>query len=242
MQNKRSLTKRERYVLWRLRDKVLNNFDKDDFLFFRKKFCGVFISRGKKAYAMQIFNFIMCELKKKFRENPSLSFYKIAKNVVPFFVLRQKKFGKRIVYLPALAKGNKKNRFMLDWLVRQLRGRSNVRGVKKEDLLNLLFETYKNKGSAVSFKREYYKQAIATKSSLRRRGSDRAAIFSWLFNERKKQKEKEERMMLLSIMTEEEIKKYLSIKKQRRLLNMFFRGFRRVKRKRKTIYKELLVK
>lgn len=92
-------------------------------------------------------------------------------------------------------------------MVRQLKNRSNIQGVKKEDVLNLLIETFNLKGSAVNLKKEFYNQALANKFNLRRNRFARRTIVKWEKEKRKKEEEEEERTMLLDIMTEDKIEK-----------------------------------
>src|SRR6266498_3967749 len=93
---------------------IFIKFNLDDFFVFNKKFCGVFIYKGKKAYSIKLFDYFLEKLKKSFLKDPTFIFFDIVKKLVPFFVLKQKKQGKRIVYIPTFARFNKKNRFILD--------------------------------------------------------------------------------------------------------------------------------
>jgi len=42
--------------------------------------------------------------------------------------------------------------------------------VKSNDVLNLLIETYKNRGSALRLKKEFYRLALSNRYNLRRKG------------------------------------------------------------------------
>lgn len=131
------------------------------------------------------------------------------KKSITFFLLGQRKIGKRIIYVPVIVRSNKKFRYVLNWLVRQLKGRSNVIGVKKEDVLNLMLEAYNNKGSAVNLKKEFFDHAMAYRFNFRRRGYDKRVIAKWDKEKKEQEEKKWERTLLLSIMLEEEIEEYL---------------------------------
>jgi len=50
---------------------------------------------------------------------------------MPIFIIGQKQYRGNISDVPILARGNKKNLYMLNWLIRQLKNKSNIVGVKK---------------------------------------------------------------------------------------------------------------
>lgn len=217
---------------------ILNKFTQNDFVIFKKKLCGMFIYKGKKSFSIKLFDFFLKGLKRKLNNNPIKNLYKIVINLVPFFLLTQKKIGKRLVYLPMLAKANKKNRFMLNWLVRQLKDKSNIKGIKKEDVLNLMLETLKKKGLAINLKKDFYNLALINKYNLRKSYGDRFIIRKWEKEKYKKDEEKNEYQLLLNFMDDKQIKKWRKKRDFHRLVYFFYKCLLR----KKISYKKYIVK
>jgi len=96
-----------------------------------KKFCGALVYKGKKSYSIRILNYLYLNLKKKFKNDPTTLFYTVANKLMPVFIIGQKQYLGNVIDVPVLARGNKKNLYMLNWLIRQLRNKSNIMGVKK---------------------------------------------------------------------------------------------------------------
>src|SRR5215469_3435433 len=90
---------------------LLTNSDFDIFL---SKFNNILISKGKKSKAINNFDKILINLKKKFKEDPFNLLYKIAINLVPILLNSQKKLGKVSYSVPKLSKGNRRFVVMLN--------------------------------------------------------------------------------------------------------------------------------
>lgn len=78
----------------------------------------------------------------------------------PIFLLGNKTVGKRIVYVPIPAFARRKYVVVFDWIFRQLKGKSNTRGVNLEQLVELFSETSKNRGIAIKQQLDFYKKGL----------------------------------------------------------------------------------
>lgn len=142
-----------------------------DFLIFRRKFFGIFIFKGKKAFSVKMFNYIFLSLKKMRRKyNPNKLFFIISKRISPFLTTKETKIGKRIVAVPSFFYGNKKNVLLLRWMVRLLRNKSNIFGIKKEDVLKNLFDLYNFRGPIFKFKEEHNKKVRQARINFKNEG------------------------------------------------------------------------
>jgi ribosomal protein S7 len=94
-----------------------DNFGKltsKEFGLFIKKFCGTLVYKGKKSYSIKVFNYLLYNLKKQFKQDPTALFYIVANKLMPVFVVGQKQYFGNVVDIPVLARGNKKNLYMLN--------------------------------------------------------------------------------------------------------------------------------
>ena len=97
--------------------KELTSLTFRDFLVFRRKLCGTFVFKGKKTYSLKSLNYILYGLKrvKRFRRNDPMALFFIAvKRLTPFLTLSQNNIGRRIINVPSLLYGNKKNVLLLN--------------------------------------------------------------------------------------------------------------------------------
>jgi len=157
-------------------DLIFSKVNINDYFVFITKFLGSLISKGKRGHAIKFFNYLFLNLKKNFKIDPSKIMLKVLKNLVPFFVSGLKTFRGRTFYIPILVKGNKRNVLVIDWLVRLFRSYSNIWGIKKEDLLKSIIDSFYYRGIAMNIKKEQYHRAIASKNNLRTRYHHRYLI------------------------------------------------------------------
>jgi ribosomal protein S7 len=83
------------------------------FEFFLTKFCGTLISRGRKDYAMKMFDKILINFKKHFKRDPFIDLRKSIDNLIPILNSTQKRIGKVYHSVPKLAFGNRRFVIML---------------------------------------------------------------------------------------------------------------------------------
>jgi len=132
-----------------------------EFYIFLKKFVGSFIFRGNKSRAMKMFDEILYGLKCKFNKDPIFILYAVFKKLVPIFAIAYKRVGNKYQPVPKFASKNVRVVLMNDWLIRSLKGKSNVRGVRVSDITKVIIDTYHNKGKALMNKKAFYKKALS---------------------------------------------------------------------------------
>jgi|SRR4051812_12147643 len=93
--------------------KYLLALDDSQFEFFLTKFCGSLISRGRKNYAIKLFDKILLDFKRHFRRDPFIDLRKSIDNLIPVLASTQKKIGKIYHSVPKLAFGNRRFVIML---------------------------------------------------------------------------------------------------------------------------------
>lgn len=157
-------------------NKSINRFNYIDFRHFFFKFLGIFIYRGKRSEASKILDFFLLNLKKSFKLNPYKILFKIIKNLIPFLVTGLKTHKGRVFYVPIMVKGNKRNVLVIDWLVRLFKNYSNTWGIKKEDILKSLIDSFNLKGTAINMKKDQYNKALENKYNLKRKGYQKYLI------------------------------------------------------------------
>jgi ribosomal protein S7 len=228
-----------------------------DFLIFRKKFYGIFIFRGKKSFSIKFLHYILLNLKKLQRKvNPMQIFFIIAKRITPFLTIGQRKFGKNIIAVPSFFFGNKKNVLILRWIVRLMKNKSNIYGIKKEDVLKNLIDIYKFRGSVLKLKEEHNKKVRLTRINFKNEG-----INVNDFAVRKWDKEKfiqakydywweeidrlNEDLQLSDDEIQDEIERWQMVEKDYKYIKRFDRSIERLKKKNEEFiynYKKLFVK
>jgi len=87
---------------------------------------------------------------------------------MPVFIIGQKQYLGNVIDVPVLARGNKKNLYMLNWLIRQLRNKSNIMGVKKQDILKVIVDSLKLRSIALSSKKQHEENLQYVKHNLKR--------------------------------------------------------------------------
>jgi ribosomal protein S7 len=97
--------KKGKYILG-LKDK--------EFEFFLNKFYGSLIFRGRRSFAIKLFDIILFNFKKLFNGDPFVSLRKSIDNLIPILGLTQRKIGKVYHAVPKLAVGNRRFVVMLN--------------------------------------------------------------------------------------------------------------------------------
>jgi ribosomal protein S7 len=95
------------------KNKYMLGLKNNEFEFFLNKFYGTLISRGRKSFAIKLFNKILLNFKNKFGKDPFIELHKSINNLVPLFTSKQKKIGKVSHSIPKLAIGNRRYVIML---------------------------------------------------------------------------------------------------------------------------------
>jgi len=132
-----------------------------EFYFFLKKFVGSFVFRGNKARAFKMYDEILYILKKTLKKEPLVVLHDVFLKLVPLFSIAYKRVGSRYQPVPRFANKNVRIVLMITWLIRNFKGKSNVRGIRVNDVAKVIIDTYNNKGRALASKKAFYKRALS---------------------------------------------------------------------------------
>lgn len=146
----------------------LNNFTYFEFNQILINFIGNLIFKGNKSFSLKFVNFLLLNLKLKLKKNPIFILMQIFKIMNPFIISSKKKFKKKIFNIPVIANQRKKNLLIAKWLLKQFKGRNNIRGIHKKDVLKNLIDTFYFKGSSINLKKNNYIEAIRNKKNIRK--------------------------------------------------------------------------
>lgn len=135
--------------------------ERKEFFVFIRKFVGLLISKGNKSRAINMFDDILYFIKRKLKKNPIVILYIVFQKLVPVFSISYKRVGNRYQPVPGLASKNMRIVLILTWLIRNLKGKSNIRGVRAVDIARIIIETYRDKGRALADKRSFYRKALS---------------------------------------------------------------------------------
>jgi len=155
-------------MLVKLKDKskYILGLKNNEFELFLSKFYGTLTSRGRKSFAIKLFNKILLNFKNKFDKDPFIELYKATNNLVPLLTSTQKKIGKVYHSVPKLASGNRRFVIMLSWIIKKQKSKSNVLGIKIDDISRHLIDAVNNKGVLVNLKKQQLSVALAGKHLL----------------------------------------------------------------------------
>ena len=150
----------------KLKNKYLFGLKNSEFEFFLSKFYGGLISRGRKSYAVRQFDKILVNLKKKFKKDPFNNLNKIANNLVPVLLSKQKRVGKVYHSVPKIALGNRRFVVMLSWIIKKQKNKSNVLGLKIDDVSRHLIDAVNNRGLLFNLKKQHLSMSLSGKHLL----------------------------------------------------------------------------
>lgn len=155
-------------------------FNRREFLTFVRKFRGSMIFRGKNSLSYKLFDSIRIRFKKAFRidknkpqykkKRRKIVFYAAFKraisNLIPILGISNVKRGRKVETIPVLLKLRKKIVLINKWLISNQKNKSNVRGIKINDVSRLILLSLLLKGNAYDQKVDYLKKAYAAKHIL----------------------------------------------------------------------------
>lgn len=144
-------------------DKALYSLIIEDkeFYYFLKKFIGSLIFEGNKTRALKMYDEILYLLKKTLKKEPLVILHSVFLKLVPVFSIAYKRVGNRYQPVPRFANKNVRIVLIINWLIRNIKGKSNIRGVKVNDIVKIIIDTYNNKGKALANKKAFYKKALS---------------------------------------------------------------------------------
>lgn len=148
-------------------------FNNQEYLTFLKKFRGSMISRGRRSFSYKLFDDIRIYFKRVLKEQ-NLDFNVILRvaisNLIPILGTSNVRRGRKIQTVPSLLKFRKRVVLINKWLISNQKNRSNVRGIKINDVSRLIALSLFNKGSAYDQKIDSLKKAYSAKHILLRMG------------------------------------------------------------------------
>jgi hypothetical protein len=89
----------------------------------------------------------------------------------------QKRIGKVYQAVPKLAIGNKRFVIMLSWIIKKQKGKTNILGIKINDVSRYLIDAVDNKGVLINLKKQNLSTALANKHLLY--VNRRRSYFKW---------------------------------------------------------------
>jgi len=161
-------------------------FNNREFLTFLKKFRGSMIFRGKNSLSYKLFDAIRIRFKKAFRYskktkikikrkkrrkfNFHAAFRKAISNLIPILGTSNVKRGRKVETVPVLLKLRKRIVLINKWLISNQKNKSNVRGIKINDISRLILLSLLLKGNAYDQKIEYMHKVYAARHILLKNG------------------------------------------------------------------------
>jgi ribosomal protein S7 len=143
---------------------VLNNTEYYEFL---SKFRGSLIFRGKSSLSFKLLDKIFLFYKKKFGIETDYLFKRAITNLMPYIGFRNVRLGKKTHYVPLLLKKHRRFKLLNEWLLKSNKNKSNVRGLKINDVCKMFYDALFNKGPIFDLKAEHFKKAMSSRYLLR---------------------------------------------------------------------------
>jgi len=164
-------------MLLKSKNRYILGLNDSEFEFFLSKFYGSLISRGRKGYAIKLFNKILVNFKTKLKKDPFIELRKALDNLIPILMSTQKRVGKVYQAVPKLAVGNKRFVVMLNWIIKKQKGKTNTLGIKINDVSKHLIDAVDKKGVLINLKKQNLSTALANKHFLY--VNRRRSFFRW---------------------------------------------------------------
>jgi len=155
------------------------NFNNQEYIIFLKKFRGSMISKGRRSVSYKLFDKLRIYFKrvlkilnKKTKKNLEFDMFlrKAIFNLIPVLGTSNVRRGWKVQTVPSLLKFRKRVVLINKWLIRNQKNKSNVRGIKINDVSRIIAYSHINKGSAYDQKMDNLKKAYAAKHILLRMG------------------------------------------------------------------------
>jgi len=151
-------------------------FNDREFLTFLKKFRGSMVFRGKSSFSYKLYDRINLIFKKsslKKKVNPEAVFRYAISNLIPVVGISNIKRGRKVETVPVLLKLRKRIVLINKWLISSQKNKSNVRGIKVNDVARLILLAASLKGNAYDQKMDYTKKVYSSRHVLLKMGGRR---------------------------------------------------------------------
>lgn len=127
----------------------------------------IVLKKGKLFKSESLLDDIYLSLLKKVRKEPSFIIDKAIKNVMPIFLLRNKKIGKRVISTPFFILSEHHRKLLgLKWIIEAALFRP---GKFKENFINEILDALDNKGSVKKKQKDLNIIVLNNRSNLRYR-------------------------------------------------------------------------
>ena len=153
----------------RNRKELMYSFSGKEYTEFLSRFRGSLIFRGKSSFSYKWMDKIFLKFKKTFGINTDFLFKKALRNLVPFVGYKKVKMGKKVYPLPILLHKKKRHMLLINWLLKDVKNKSNVRGYRFKDVWENLYDSLYNKGSIIEKKGDYLDKSLEFLYLFRRR-------------------------------------------------------------------------
>ena len=153
-------------------------FSNKEYVLFLKKFRGSMLSKGNRSLSYKLYDSIKIYFKKMLKKrNIRLDHDQVFKsaisNLIPVLGTANVRRGRRIETVPVLLKLRKRIVLMNKWLISSQKNKSNVRGVKINDVSRVIALLLFNKGNAYDQKMDNLKRAYSARHILLKMGGRR---------------------------------------------------------------------
>lgn len=134
--------------------KIRKNKEEELLHLYNKKLMSSFIRRGLKLKAINKYNKVLYELKKKEKIQPSLVAYAALTRVAPLILQKNKGKGKGgILEFTTTTKKIKKS---VAWVVKEIADKQKNRNPSTKKIVDVLCGALRNKGDAIAKKKAMY--------------------------------------------------------------------------------------
>jgi ribosomal protein S7 len=153
-------------------------FSNKEYVLFLRKFRGSMLSKGNRSLSYKLYDYIKVYFKNMLKKrNINLDSDKVFKsaisNLIPVLSTANVRRGRRVETVPVLLKLRKRIVLMNKWLISSQKNKSNVRGVKINDVARIIALLLFHKGNAYDQKMDNLKRAYSARHILLKMGGRR---------------------------------------------------------------------
>jgi len=152
------------------------SFDNREYMEFLSRLQGCLVFKGKRALSYKWMDKIFYKFKRTFGIDTDFLFKRTLRNITPFIGYRKVKMGKKVNPLPILLRRSKRHVLAINWLLKDVKNKSNVRGYKFKDVWENFYDGIYNKGSIAEKKDDYFDKSLDFLYLLKKRGRRRSAL------------------------------------------------------------------
>jgi len=136
------------------------SFTNKEYSEFLSRLRGCLIFRGKSSFSYRWMDKVFFKYKRTFGINTDFLFRRTLKDLIPFIGYRKVKMGKKVNPLPILLRKSKRQIILMNWLLKDTKNKSNVRGYKFRDFWENLYNGIYHRGSITDKKDDYFDKSL----------------------------------------------------------------------------------